>query len=94
MSPVFLLLEPIRRLLQKWNNHIFFRATTDRQIILREFSNLINSAISLDLITDSFIKAITNGIDSKEVSVRGDGKETLLISRANVGIREKHEFNF
>ena len=60
MSPMFLLLEPLRKILQRWNNHIFFRKTTDQQFILRDFSNLVNSAMSLDLITSSFIKAITN----------------------------------
>lgn len=69
LSPIFLLLEPLRRLLQRWNNRIFYRATTDRQVILKEFSNLINSAMSLDIITESFIKAIINGIDSREVSI-------------------------
>ena len=50
-------------------NHIFFRATTDRQIILREFSNLVNSTISLEIINKNLINAIKNGIDSKEVTV-------------------------
>ncbi|MBN2605508.1 MAG: diguanylate cyclase [Bacilli bacterium] len=69
ISPVFMILEPIRKLLQKWTNHIFYRATTDRQIILHEFSNLINSAFSLDDITTSLIAAIQDGLDTKEVSI-------------------------
>ncbi len=80
MVPVFLLLEPIRRLLQKWINHIFFRATTDRQIILREFSNLVNSALSLDIITGSLIKAIRNAIDSKEISIMLKNSNKYILS--------------
>lgn len=75
MSPVFLVLEPIRRFVQRLTNHIFFRATTDRQIILREFSSLVNSALSLDKITGSLISAIEDGIDSKDV--------TILLKNAN-----------
>ncbi len=84
MSPVFLILEPIRRILQKWNDHIFFHATTDRQIILMEFSNLISSAISLDLITDSLIKAITTGIDSREVSIMLKNSNKYILSNTTI----------
>lgn len=80
MAPIFLVLEPMRRILKKLANHIFFRATTDRQIILREFSNLVNSTISLDIITGSLIKAIGNGIDSKEVSIMLKNSTKYILS--------------
>ena len=80
MAPVFLVLEPVRRLLKRLTDHIFFRATTDRQIILREFSNLVNSTISLDEITGSLIKAISNGIDSKEVSIMLKNSTKYILS--------------
>ncbi len=69
MSPVFLLLEPIRNFLQKIINNLFFRQVTDQQIILRDFSSIINSALSLNIITDSLIKAVENGLDSKDVTI-------------------------
>lgn len=84
MAPVFLVLEPLRRLLQRLTNHIFFRATTDRQIILREFSNLVNSAISLDIITSSFITAIQNGINSKEVSIMLKNTNKYFLSNTSL----------
>jgi len=75
MSPVFLILEPFRRIVQRLTEHIFFRATTDRRVILREFSSLVNSALSLEKITGSLIDAIKNGIDSRQV--------TILLKNAN-----------
>ncbi len=80
MIPVFLILEPMRRILRKLTAHIFFRATTDRQIILREFSNLVNSTISLEIINGSLIKAIENGIESKEVSIMLKNSTKYILS--------------
>ena len=36
MSPVFFLLEPIRIQLMKLTRHVFYRGTTDRQIVLKQ----------------------------------------------------------
>ena len=47
MSPIFLLLEPIRNTIKKVIDNIFYRQVTDQQNILKEFSSIINSAISL-----------------------------------------------
>jgi diguanylate cyclase (GGDEF)-like protein/putative nucleotidyltransferase with HDIG domain len=69
MSPVFLLLEPVRRLLQKWTDNLFYRANTDRQIILNDFSSLVNSSFSLDKINSSLLSAIHYGINSKEITI-------------------------
>ncbi len=80
ITPTFLILEPLRRGLLLLTNHIFFRATTDRQIILREFSNLVNSTISLDIINKNLIKAIKNGIDSKEVTVMLKNSTKYILS--------------
>lgn len=69
MSPIFLLLEPIRLLLQKLTRHVFYRGTTDRQIVLNEFSALVNSSLDLQLITKSLIEAIQVAIGSREVNI-------------------------
>lgn len=69
MSPIFLLLEPIRLLLQHLTKRIFYRGTTDRQIVLNEFSALVNSSLDLKLITKSLIDAIQNAINSKEINI-------------------------
>lgn len=84
MAPVFLVLEPLRRLLQKLTNHIFYRTTTNRQIILRDFSSLVNSALSLDIITSSFITAIQTGIDAKEVSVMLKNTNKYFLSNSSL----------
>lgn len=96
MSPVFLLLEPIRNGLQKVMNNIFFRQVTDQQIILREFSSLINSAISLDIIIDSLIKAVENGLDSKDVTIMLKNSNKYHVANTTIaGINKNtHIFKF
>ena len=69
MSPIFLLFEPIRKVIRKIVNNLFYREVTDQQNILKDFSSIINSAISLELITDSLIKSIERGLDSKDVTI-------------------------
>ena len=69
MSPIFLLLEPLRKNLRKVIDNLFYGHATDQQNILKEFSSIINSTISLDFITDSLIKAIAKGLDSKDVTI-------------------------
>ncbi len=69
MSPVFLLLEPIRLLLRRFTSHIFYRGTSDRQIVLREFSDLINSSLQLTKITGTIIESLIKAIGTKDVHV-------------------------
>ncbi|MFK5883215.1 MAG: diguanylate cyclase, partial [Candidatus Izemoplasma sp.] len=69
ISPLFILLEPIRRMIQRGTNHIFYRHSTDRQVILKDFSNLISSELKLDMITESLIEALQAAVDSKEVTI-------------------------
>ncbi|MCD6482473.1 MAG: diguanylate cyclase, partial [Candidatus Izimaplasma sp.] len=84
MAVIFLVLEPLRRALLRITNHIFFRTTRDRQIILREFSNLVNSTISLDVINNTFIEAIKNGIDSKEVTIMLKNSTKYILSASTL----------
>ncbi|QMS84191.1 diguanylate cyclase [Candidatus Xianfuyuplasma coldseepsis] len=67
LVPIFLLMEPIRIGLLRLVEHIFYRKTVDRQIVLKQFSELINSSLELDTITDSLIHAIKEALDAKEV---------------------------
>jgi len=69
MAPVFLLLEPIRVVVLRVTRHIFYRKTADRQMVLREFSDLINSSLELSKITDSLVTAIHNALETKEVTL-------------------------
>jgi len=69
MSPVILILEPIRIGLSKFTKSIFYRGTTDRQIVLKEFSDLINRSLELDTITKSLIIAIQDAISPKQVNI-------------------------
>ena len=69
MSPMFLLLEPIRTVLQKASESIFYRAKTDQQIILNDFSSLVNTEFSLDKINSSLLTAISDGAGSRHTSI-------------------------
>ncbi len=69
MAPIFLLLEPLRKIIHKVINKLFYGYVTDQQNILKEFSSIINSTISLDFITDSLVKSIAKGLDSKDVTI-------------------------
>ncbi len=69
MSPLFLVLEPVRRVLQRFSNNIFYRATTDRQIILNEFSSIVSSSFNLENITESLLSAIKSGMECNHVSI-------------------------
>lgn len=69
MSPIFLVLEPVRGFLQRFSSNIFYRANTDRQIILNEFSSIISSSFSLEKITESLLGAIKAGMECNHVSI-------------------------
>ena len=69
MSPMFLLLEPIRTVLQKISESIFYRAKSDQQIILNDFSSLVNTSFSLDKINSSLLAAIQDGAQSRHTSI-------------------------
>lgn len=69
LSPLFLILEPVRGVLQRFSSNIFYRASTDRQIILNEFSGIISSSFSLEKITESLLYAVQSGMECTDVSI-------------------------
>ena len=79
MSPVFMVLEPIRRFILQFTDNLFYRANKDRQIVLNDFSSLVNSSFSLDKINSSLVDAIQQGVEAKNVSIllRNSNKHNL-----------------
>lgn len=69
MVPIFFLIEPLRIWFQKLTSHIFYKGTNSRQSVLKEFSELINTSLDLDIITNRLIKAIDDALDVKEVNI-------------------------
>lgn len=69
MSPIFMILEPIRRLILDWTNNLFYRENKDRQIVLSDFSKLVNQSFSLEKINSSLLESIQQGIGSHQVSI-------------------------
>lgn len=96
MSPIFLLLEPVRHTIQKVINNLFYRQVTDQQNILNKFSSIINSAISLDIINESLKEAVELGLDSKDVTIMLKNTNKYYVANTSVaGIdKEKHIFKF
>lgn len=96
MGPLFLLLEPIRSFVKSFTTNLFYRQVTDQQKILRKFSSIINSAISLDIITDSLVKAVEAGLDSKDVTIMLKNSNKYHIGNTTIeGIDvETHIFKF
>ncbi len=79
LVPVFFLIEPIRKWFQKLTKHIFYRSSNDRQNVLREFSDLINTSLELDVITNRLIMAIQEALSVKEVNILlKDGDKFIL----------------
>ena len=94
MSPLFLLMEPIRMGIQKVVNNIFYRQVTDQQNILKEFSSIINSALSLDIITESLVKAIARGLDSKDVTIMLKNTNTYYVANTTINNIDNDSFIF
>lgn len=69
MAPLFLLLEPLRILILNVFRRLFFQSTTDRQIVLKDFSDLINRSLKLNHITVSLANAIEQALQAKEVHI-------------------------
>lgn len=62
LLPLFFILEPMRLLIFKATRHIFYRESLDRQDILKDFSNIINTELSTTNITKSMLIAIEKGL--------------------------------
>lgn len=69
MLPLFMVLEPIRQFILNITDNLFYRANKDRQIILNDFSSLVNSSFSLEKINSGLVDAIQQGIGTKDVSI-------------------------
>jgi diguanylate cyclase (GGDEF)-like protein/putative nucleotidyltransferase with HDIG domain len=94
MAPLFFLLEPLRLLVLKLFRHLFFQSTTDRQIILKDFSDLINRSLKLNHITVSLANAIEQALEAKEVHIllKNTNKYYLEASTKIVQASEKVHF--
>ncbi len=66
MSPLFLVLEPIRATTNSLVQRLFYSGQEDRQQVLEEFSSLINTKLNLDHVTTSLVNSITKAIDVKK----------------------------
>lgn len=84
MSPVFMILDPIRRFIVNLTDNLFYRANKDRQIVLNDFSSLVNSSFSLENISVSLLEAIRQGIDAKHVSILLQNKKNYKLHESTI----------
>jgi diguanylate cyclase (GGDEF)-like protein/putative nucleotidyltransferase with HDIG domain len=93
MSPLFMLLEPVRIMLLKLTRHIFYRGSADRQIVLKDFSALVNSSLDLMLITSSLIKALQEAIEAKEVNILLKNAKQYILRDSSDLTKQFDQFN-
>jgi diguanylate cyclase (GGDEF)-like protein/putative nucleotidyltransferase with HDIG domain len=69
LAPLFLALEVLRFWVVRIVRHVFYHSTTDRQRVLKEFSELVTGSLELQQITSSMATAIAQALDAKEVHI-------------------------
>lgn len=67
MAPLFFLLEIMRVWIVRLMRHLFYRGSTDRQLMLKEFSELVTGSLELHQITTSLVTSIEKAVHAKEV---------------------------
>lgn len=63
------LLHPVRNLMQHWIDSVFYKKQKSNQILLRDFSKIINNIINLDELTDSLIDTINKGLQPNKITL-------------------------
>ncbi|MGS0971747.1 MAG: diguanylate cyclase [Candidatus Izemoplasmataceae bacterium] len=94
LLPVFFILEPIRLLIFKLTRHIFYRESMDRQDILKEFSNIINTELSTSNITKSMIVAIQKGLSPIGVTIFLKQENAFTLMRTSIDGFEDEKVSF
>jgi len=94
LLPVFFLLEPIRLMIFRLTRHIFYRESMDRQDILKEFSNIINTELSTQNITASMILAIEKGLSPIGVTIFLKQENSYSLMRSSIGDFEDDKIAF
>jgi diguanylate cyclase (GGDEF)-like protein/putative nucleotidyltransferase with HDIG domain len=94
MVPIFFLIEPLRVWFQKLTSHIFYKRTNSRQIVLKEFSELINTSLDLDVITHRLIKAIEEALDVEEVNILLTDDTKYAMRDSSDVLKDKEDYFF
>lgn len=75
-----LVFQPIKDIIQKWIDRLFYRENLNHQIILRDFSNIINNQLNLEELTDSLLKAIERGLKPRKIHLfLKQGKDDFIL---------------
>ncbi len=76
-----LVLQPLRNLLQKGIDRLFYKEKLNHQLILRDFSRIINNILDLDELSDFLLKSLSNALKPKQIHLllkRGDDEYCLF----------------
>lgn len=57
-----LVFQPIKNLLQKSIDKLFYKEKLSHQVLLRDFSRIVNNVLDLGELTDSLLEAVYNGL--------------------------------
>lgn len=94
MAPLFFLIEPLRIIVQRFTQHVFYRRTADRQIVLKQFSDLINSSLELDHITTSLASAVQDALSAKEVNILLKNTNKYYLQSSSTARERSDELHF
>ncbi|GAB6087649.1 diguanylate cyclase [Alkaliphilus crotonatoxidans] len=62
-----LVFQPVKDIIQKWIDRLFYKESLNHQIILRDFSKIINNQLDLEELTDSLLKALQRGLKPRKI---------------------------
>jgi len=71
-----LILQPLRTVIQHWIDRIFYKEKLNNQVLLRDFSKIVNNLLDLNELTNSLVTTIKTGLQpSKVYLLLSNGKE-------------------
>lgn len=64
-----LIFQPIKDAIQHWIDRLFYREKLNHQVLLRDFSKIINNVLDLNELTNSLLEVIKKGLQPNKVSL-------------------------
>lgn len=87
--------QPIRDIIQHWIDKLFYREKLNHQILLRDFSKIINNILDLNELTNSLLGAIKEGIKPKKVYLLlGNDKEEYSLFQPSLQKKYINEIRY
>ena len=90
-----LVFQPIKNTIQKWIDRLFYKEKYNHQVLLRDFSEIINNVLDLSELTDSLLEAVDNGIRPQRVNlILRNGKEGYCLANPSLTEGSSEEIKY